>query len=300
MCDEGGHGGRFAVIRGSAVQRATWGNASRDACFIIATEVLDNLPHDKIVRAGPGQPWHQTVVEPAEGATPSGGAGSSGAGAGASAGSGCASSDSSSAGCSGADRRSADSDGASSSINSGGGIGGSSAGGGDGSIACGPWREALQPLSDPLIQRCVTALYGDSNSNPTAKSSSNQPTFKPSWWQRAIDYVAGIDDAPNDGVAEEIAFVPTGCLELLETMHDARPHHLLLAADFDWLPDVKVAGVNAPLVSSRVRRGGAIASNGALYRYGFSVSLAARPACGLLADIVADFRLQYASKLTIY
>ncbi len=33
----------------------------------------------------------------------------------------------------------------------------------------------------------------------------------------------------------------------------ARPSHTLIAADFDELPEVAVAGVNAPLVATTVR-----------------------------------------------
>lgn len=52
--------------------------------------------------------------------------------------------------------------------------------------------------------------------------------------------------------AEETLFVPTGCMALLETLHDARPNHSIIAADFDHLPDVKIAGKNAPLVAEKV------------------------------------------------
>lgn len=34
-------------------------------------------------------------------------------------------------------------------------------------------------------------------------------------------------------------------------LHTARPAHRLIAADFDALPDVMVAGTNAPLVASK-------------------------------------------------
>jgi len=38
---------------------------------------------------------------------------------------------------------------------------------------------------------------------------------------------------------------------LFDVLHTARPAHRLIAADFDALPDVMVAGTNAPLVASK-------------------------------------------------
>lgn len=38
--------------------------------------------------------------------------------------------------------------------------------------------------------------------------------------------------------AEAAAFVPTGALQFLRALHAARPNHCLLAADFDFLPEV--------------------------------------------------------------
>jgi hypothetical protein len=53
-------------------------------------------------------------------------------------------------------------------------------------------------------------------------------------------------------VNEDIMFVPTGSMALMETIHDARPNHSIIAADFDYLPDVTIPGKNAPLVSEKV------------------------------------------------
>lgn len=47
-------------------------------------------------------------------------------------------------------------------------------------------------------------------------------------------------------------WLPTSCLQLLQHICAARPNHMILAADFDELPDVNVAGENAPLVASTV------------------------------------------------
>ena len=53
-------------------------------------------------------------------------------------------------------------------------------------------------------------------------------------------------------MGEEVVWVPTACMALLETLHVARPNHTVIAADFDMLPDVQIAGKNAPLVSEKV------------------------------------------------
>ena len=47
-------------------------------------------------------------------------------------------------------------------------------------------------------------------------------------------------------------FLPTKCLSLLEVLCKARPHHCIVAADFDELPETTIAGKNAPLVASTV------------------------------------------------
>ena len=54
-------------------------------------------------------------------------------------------------------------------------------------------------------------------------------------WARP--HAEGQKEAPGGG---EVVFIPTGCMALLETLHDSRPNHSIIAADFDHLPDVKV------------------------------------------------------------
>ena len=39
----------YSVVRGDAADRAAWGAADAAPCFVVALEVLDNLPHDKVV-----------------------------------------------------------------------------------------------------------------------------------------------------------------------------------------------------------------------------------------------------------
>ena len=51
---------------------------------------------------------------------------------------------------------------------------------------------------------------------------------------------------------QNIVFLPTACLQLLQTIAVSRPHHVIIASDFDALPDVTIAGVSAPLVASQV------------------------------------------------
>ena len=51
---------------------------------------------------------------------------------------------------------------------------------------------------------------------------------------------------------QNIVFLPTACLQLLHTIAVSRPHHVIIASDFDALPDVTVLGVSAPLVASQV------------------------------------------------
>ena len=49
--------------------------------------------------------------------------------------------------------------------------------------------------------------------------------------------------------------MPTGAARLLDALHDARPNHRLVAADFDALPGVRMEGANAPIVASQASGG---------------------------------------------
>ena len=42
-------------------------NVGEEPCVVLAMEVLDNCPHDRVCRAGPSQPWQQTAVVVDEG-----------------------------------------------------------------------------------------------------------------------------------------------------------------------------------------------------------------------------------------
>ncbi|GFR52698.1 hypothetical protein Agub_g15325, partial [Astrephomene gubernaculifera] len=62
---QGGHGGHFHLRRGSGLDPATWGGEVRwEHTFVLMMEVLDNLPHDRVFRRRPSDPWQQTVVRP--------------------------------------------------------------------------------------------------------------------------------------------------------------------------------------------------------------------------------------------
>jgi len=56
------------------------------------------------------------------------------------------------------------------------------------------------------------------------------------------------------GGGDEV-FLPTRSLALLDAVAGALPAHTLLAADFDALPETRIAGANAPLVATTVRAG---------------------------------------------
>lgn len=61
VCDEGGHASRFKIMESNAWDRSAWGQRSDSTCFVVATEVLDNLPHDKVVRGAAEEPWQQVI-----------------------------------------------------------------------------------------------------------------------------------------------------------------------------------------------------------------------------------------------
>ena len=51
------------VKRGDATEHSTWGETDEEECFVIALEVLDNLPHDRVWRPKRGEgEWYQTEV----------------------------------------------------------------------------------------------------------------------------------------------------------------------------------------------------------------------------------------------
>jgi len=70
-----------------------------------------------------------------------------------------------------------------------------------------------------------------------------------------LDAVAGVDGfASTHGGDQDTLYLPTGSLQLFKSMHKALPQHHLIAADFAYFTEseVKIRGVNAPIVSSTV------------------------------------------------
>uniref|UniRef100_A0A7I4ESK1 Protein arginine methyltransferase NDUFAF7 n=1 Tax=Physcomitrium patens TaxID=3218 RepID=A0A7I4ESK1_PHYPA len=91
--------------------------------------------------------------------------------------------------------------------------------------------EERRPLQDPLIKRCLdvtTAVSGTSSLVASAKSSLSR-----------LLHLA------------ELSWIPTGCLQLLETLHRMRPNMALITSDFSSLPDVTISGARAPIVASK-------------------------------------------------
>ena len=104
--------------------------------------------------------------------------------------------------------------------------------------------EQLAPLTDPLIARCLAAW--EAGGSPAGGLHGALLAGA----QRLLDGGGG---GTQRG---EAAWLPTGALRLLDSLHAALPRHTLLAADFTQLPEVQVEGWGAPLVASTVRRGG--------------------------------------------
>ncbi|XP_010522409.1 PREDICTED: uncharacterized protein LOC104801033 [Tarenaya hassleriana] len=88
--------------------------------------------------------------------------------------------------------------------------------------------ELYKPLDDPLVKRCIEMVELEDGPPSLAKNIWSKIFPKPrrSW-------------------------LPTGCLKLLEVLHEKLPKMSLIASDFSYLPDVKVPGERAPLVSTK-------------------------------------------------
>ncbi|XP_057863108.2 uncharacterized protein LOC131071320 isoform X2 [Cryptomeria japonica] len=95
--------------------------------------------------------------------------------------------------------------------------------------------EIYRPLQDPLIKKCINII-------------ENKETDV-GWGARAFSAARSIMSkvVPKS----RRAWVPTGCLQLLEVLHRVVPKMSLIASDFSYLPDVRIPGVRAPLVSSK-------------------------------------------------
>ncbi|KAG5531309.1 hypothetical protein RHGRI_026053 [Rhododendron griersonianum] len=95
--------------------------------------------------------------------------------------------------------------------------------------------ESYKPLQDPLIRRCleITDLDKDNTTRGGWATSTTR------------NIMAKVFPKPRR------CWLPTGCLKLLEVLHGALPKMSLIASDFSYLPDVKIPGERAPLVSTK-------------------------------------------------
>lgn len=238
VTEQGGvHKHQFQVVRGDAAEMKTWEKENFNfnvnpreengdgPCFVLAMEVLDNLPHDKVV--------YSTEKE----------------------------------------TRSAGSYTTTNSIR-------------DEGIRRGRWLEALvaesldsndksysqykeiyKPVHDPLIHRCLQTWL---DKEATSGTQNDFFSFSKNIFQKLIDVAvqggggtaAGTlpsstsrhhhhygEGGGSSSISNEI-FLPTGALRVFDTLHKVRPHHRLLAADFDFLPETVIQGENAPLVAT--------------------------------------------------
>ncbi|CAK8531448.1 unnamed protein product [Lathyrus sativus] len=94
--------------------------------------------------------------------------------------------------------------------------------------------ELYKPLQDSLVTRCVEITDLDKTKTP---QSSAVRALKSIW--------SKVHPKPRR------CWLPTGCLKLLEVLHEVLPKMSLIASDFSYLPDVKIPGERAPLVSTK-------------------------------------------------
>ncbi|VVA28636.1 PREDICTED: DUF185-domain-containing [Prunus dulcis] len=94
--------------------------------------------------------------------------------------------------------------------------------------------ELYKPLQDSLIKRCVEIIDLDKKHD-----SQNSAILKAkSVWSKVFP-------------KPQRCWLPTGCLKLLEVLHEVLPKMSLIASDFSYLPDVRILGERAPLVSTK-------------------------------------------------
>jgi len=189
------HPGKVAVHNADFLQ---WRTRVDGPVAVVALEVLDNLPHDKVIMSGtPRESWQQvSVVEDA---------------------------------------------------------------------STGTLSESAAPLTDALTLRAC-ALFPPQLVRHTAAFTWNPVAYMS---QRGVAKVkqqrAAFEIATS---RQQAAFVPSGCVQLLDVLADCFPAHALLAADFAVLPlgnhDMDGSDdepgslrgcLNSPIVSSRLPNG---------------------------------------------
>ena len=185
-----GHGPRHRAVVGDSRDASVWPPPPTTAgrTIILACEVLDNLPHDRVRRDGGGG-WLEAVVE-----------------------------------CDGD---------------------------GDTSVPT-PLSERHRPAADPLILRVLQTGVPWSSGRGGGKQQQQSSLLA-----SAVAWALG-EDAHAAATPGSDVWLPTGALALFDAAFAARPHHTLLAADFDALPGVSLRGAGAPLVATTDAAGGTV------------------------------------------
>ncbi|KAF3975705.1 hypothetical protein CMV_001057 [Castanea mollissima] len=94
--------------------------------------------------------------------------------------------------------------------------------------------ELFKPLQDSLITRCVEIMDWEKDHS----NQSGSVSMARSIWSKVFP-------------KPRRCWLPTGCLRLLEVLHGVLPKMSLIASDFSYLPDVRIPGERAPLVSTK-------------------------------------------------
>lgn len=94
--------------------------------------------------------------------------------------------------------------------------------------------ELFKPLQDSLIKQCIEIIDLDKKHD----SQSSALLKAKGVWSKVFP-------------KPRRSWLPTGCLKLLKVLHGALPKMSLIASDFSYLPDVRILGERAPLVSTK-------------------------------------------------
>lgn len=196
--------------------------------YVLAFEVLDNLPHDKVQRSDATAPWLEAWVHAGD-----------------------------------PDRAVSNSASASSSrlpqhMNAAHSIAPLHTREGSVQHATAmAWYESFASLQDPVIRRCLAAAEWPAPPDTAAKQTVSRPGAL-SAVNRVLNALAGVASTTQAGDQDsgrQTLYLPTGAMQMMEALHAACPRHHLIAADFSWFPaaEMRLEGVNAPIVSRVVR-----------------------------------------------
>ncbi|QDZ22027.1 S-adenosyl-L-methionine-dependent methyltransferase [Chloropicon primus] len=109
-------------------------------------------------------------------------------------------------------------------------------------------REELRPLRDRSIGRCLEA-FDWVGAREGAGSEAEDAGFLSSLENFLLSGSAGPEGSRGED-DDEVVFLPTAAVSILESLSIEIPDHTLVLIDFDSLPDVQLRGRNAPLVSN--------------------------------------------------